>query len=132
MAFYEHMKYLYLKHTLWSMLLLTMAAFTLASCIGEEELETAPECAIISFSVGKITSYVITQQYDKDGNTTDVVTTKTISGEDIPFNIDQVNGRIYTVDSLPNWVDLTKVIPNFICQGNVYAKLLPDKVLQMV
>ena len=123
------MKYLYLKHTLWSMLLLTMAAFTLASCIGEEELETAPECAIISFSVGKITSYVITQQYDKDGNTTDVVTTKTISGEDIPFNIDQVNGRIYTVDSLPNWVDLTKVIPNFICQGNVYAKLLPDKDL---
>ena len=120
------MKYLYLKHTLWSMLLLITTAFTLASCMGEEELETAPECAIISFSVNKITSHVITQQYDSEGNATDVVTTKTILGKDIPFNIDQVNGRIYTVDSLPNWVDLTKVIPTFVCQGNVYAKLLPD------
>lgn len=117
----------YMKHTHWRMLMLVVAMFALVSCMDEEEVETSPECAIISFSVGKITSHVITQQYDSDGNVKDVVSTRTIMGNEIHFNIDQVNGRIYTVDSLPNWVDLTKVTPSFLCQGSVYAKLIPNE-----
>ena len=84
----------YMKHTHWRMLMLVVAMFALVSCMDEEEVETSPECAIISFSVGKITSHVITQQYDSDGNVKDVVSTRTIMGNEIHFNIDQVNGRI--------------------------------------
>ncbi len=110
-----------MRHTFWSIVALAAVILSMASCISDDnDTETSPECAIVSFSVGKITSYVTEKQYDSEGNAKDVVVTKTISGSDIHFNIDQNAGRIFTVDSLPKWVDLSKVVPSFSCYGNVY------------
>ena len=110
-----------MKHTIWSIVAVAVAVLSITSCIKDEnEMSSSPECAIISFSVGNITSYVTEQQYDSEGNATDVVVTKTIAGSDIHFNIDHNTGHIFTVDSLPKWVDLSRVVPKFTSYGSVY------------
>lgn len=101
-----------------------MALPILVACVKDEEFNVSPKCAIVSFSVGDITSSVIIKSYDSDGNATDAVVQRTLAGREIFFNIDQVNGRIYTVDSLPKWVDLTHVVPSFSCYGNVFGKVV--------
>ena len=109
------------------MAMLLMALCVCVSCIKDNNtVELSPECAIVSFSVGNITSSVVTKKYDKDGNATDTVVSRTISGSDIFFNIDQVHGRIYNVDSLPNWVDLSHIIPAFSNYGHVLGKIKKD------
>ena len=109
------------------MTMLVMALCVCVSCIKDNNtIEASPECAIVSFSVGSITSSVVTKKYDKDGNATDTVVSKTISGSDIYFNIDQINGRIYNVDSLPNWVDVSRVVPAFSSYGHVLGKVKKD------
>ena len=117
------MKNLDKKHTFKSMTVLMIIVFTLASCMGSDNIETTPECAITGFSVSSITSDVKTKKYDQYGHASDTLVSRTIYGSQIFFNIDQLNGHIYTVDSLPNWVDLSKVIANVNAQGNVYYKL---------
>ena len=112
-----------MKKTLWSMMLMVMTLFSLGSCMSDDEVETSSECAILSFSVGSITSYDSTKKYDSSGNATDTIITKTIGGSEIFFNIDQVNGRIYSIDSLPNWVNLKAVVPSFSGYGNVYLQV---------
>lgn len=117
------MKYLY------GSVMAVVALWGLASCLGSEEVKTAPECAILSFSVGSITSSVTVKKYDSEGNATDTVVSRTIAGSDIYFNIDQVKGRIYTVDSLPNWVDLSRVVPSYLSYGSVFGKVVADDPL---
>ncbi len=118
------MRKTYIKQTFYSVAVLILALLTCVSCIKDNETETAPESAILSFSVSSITSSVITKKYDSSGNATDTVVSKTINGSDIYFNIDQVNGHISNVDSLPNWVDLTRVVPTFTCYGSVFGKVV--------
>lgn len=105
---------------------LLMALPMLVACVTDQEVEVSPKCAILSFSVGSITSSVTTKKYDSEGNAIDTVVQRVLPGSDISFNIDQVNGRIYTVDSLPKWVDLTRVVPSFSCYGNVFGKVVAD------
>lgn len=97
---------------------LCMAVLSLTSCLSDEKVETSPECAIISFSVSDIKSSVTV----KNANGNDTTVTKTISGSDIKFNIDQLNGRIYCIDSLPSWTNLSRVVPNFSASGYVYGQ----------
>lgn len=104
-------------------LLVLLLSCGLTSCLKENEVETSSECAVLTFSVGSIKSYVTVKKYDNKGNATDTVVAKTIAGSDIQFNIDHVKGEINTVDSLPNWVDLTRVVPSFTSNGAVLAKL---------
>lgn len=96
-----------------------MAALTLGSCLSSNEVETTPECGITSFSVGDIVSGV--KVYKHDGS--DTIINRTIKGSDVRFNIDQINGIISSVDSLPNWADLSRVVPSFTTYGTVFAKL---------
>lgn len=124
MAHLRTMKNTYLQHIFLRFSVLLMTLPILVACVEDEKIEVSPKCAILSFSVGNITSSVVTKSYDSEGNATDVVTRRTLSGSDISFNIDQVNGKIYTVDSLPKWVDLTRVVPSFSCYGNVFGKIV--------
>ena len=117
------------KHTTEGLIALVMTMLMLVSCMKDNETEKTPQCAITYFSVGNITSSVITQKYDASGNATDTLVSKTINGSEIYFNIDQLTGHIHTVDSLPNWTDLTRVVPTFLCDGDVYGKVLPDDEL---
>lgn len=116
------MKKAYLQHIFLRMAVLMVTLPMMVACVKDKEMETSPKCAILSFSVGNITSSVTTKKYDSEGNATDTVVQRVMSGSDISFNIDQVRGRIYTVDSLPKWVDLTRVVPNFSSYGNVFGK----------
>ena len=116
------MKKAFLQHIFVKFAVLLVALPLLVACVEGEDAVFSPKCAILSFSVGNITSSVTTKKYDSEGNATDTVVQRVLSGSDIAFNIDQVNGRIYTVDSLPKWVDLTHVVPSFSSYGNVFGK----------
>ncbi|MBO7580044.1 MAG: hypothetical protein J6T38_00770 [Bacteroidaceae bacterium] len=117
------------KYTFQSMAVLMMTVLVLASCMGSDDIVTTPECAITGFTVNNITCDVKTKKYDQNGNAIDTLVSRTMYGSQIFFNIDQLNGYIHTVDSLPNWVDLTKVVPTVYSQGNVYYKLEEDDEL---
>ena len=94
----------------------------ICSCIKDDEVENSPECVIKSMSVNDITSYLTTKASDG----TDSIYTRTISGKSIKFNIDQVNGRIYSIDSLPYWTNLKRVVASFNYEGHLYAKWAAD------
>ncbi|MCH5176140.1 MAG: hypothetical protein J1F40_09655 [Prevotellaceae bacterium] len=120
------MKKTYLRHIFLRFTVLLMALPMFVACVKDQEVESSPKCAILSFSVSNITSSVTTKKYDSNGNATDTVVRRVVSGSDIHFNIDQVNGRIYTVDSLPKWIDLTRVVPVFSSYGNVFGKVVEN------
>jgi len=96
-----------------------LSIFSLSSCLSsDDETIDSPECAITSFSIGAITSYVPAKT--SAGN--DTLVKRVISGSEVRFNIDQVNGHIYSVDSLTSWADLTKVVPSYTSTGGLYYK----------
>ena len=99
-----------------------LALVLVSSCIKDEEEVHTPTCAITSMSVNDITSYLTTKASDG----TDSIYTRTISGKTIKFNIDQVNGRIYSIDSLPSWTNLKRVVASFSYSGELYAKWAGD------
>ena len=87
----------------------------LNSCLSDDdnEVESTPVCMIASFSVGDITSPYTT----KTVTGKDTIYNRTISGSTILFNIDQVKGEIYNVDSLPNWVKISRLVPSVTYSG---------------
>lgn len=115
------MKILSYSNKLWSIATFVALVLTcsFSSCLSDDEVVTSQQCAVVSFSVNSITSEVTVQKYDSLGNASDTVVKKVISSSDIIFNIDQKNGVIFTVDSLPNWTDLRKVVPTFSCYGRL-------------
>lgn len=92
------------------------------SCLGSDKVETAPECAIVSVTVGDVKSMVKETYYRENGVPYDTIVPRTISGSEIRFNIDQTGGRIYSTDSLPHWTDITKMCPTVAAYGNVAFK----------
>ena len=90
-----------------------------ASCISDDEVDSTSECFINGFAIKDITSTLHT--LTKEG--IDSTYQLTIGGSNVKFNIDQVNGRIYTVDSLPSWTDLSRVVPSIGYSGNLYVMI---------
>ena len=89
------------------------------SCLKDDEKKVeAPQCAITSFKVGDIKSRMTIQKADG----TDSTFTVSVSGSTILFNIDQLNNRIETVDSLPSWLDISRVVPTVSSNGYVYVQ----------
>ncbi|MDE5550784.1 MAG: hypothetical protein K2I99_05465, partial [Bacteroidaceae bacterium] len=115
------MKKAKIRYGLWSMVVVML--FSLSACLDDAVTETSPDCAILSFSVGSITSYVTIQKYDDAGVAKDTVVARTIDGTEIYFNINQMDGHIYSVDSLPVWVNLQRVVPSMVSNGNIYVKV---------
>ena len=74
-----------------------VVAMFVASCIDDEETTGSPECAITAFTVADIPCY----RTIKTSAGADTVIKVSMSGGGIFFNIDQMNNRIYNVDSLP-------------------------------
>ena len=100
-------------------LYLLLAALTLLlfSCIeSDDDSKTGTSsCVITGFSVGDIKSNYTT----KTAAGRDTTYSRTVSGKSIYFNIDQVNNKITSVDSLANWVNLTRVVPTVVGIGTV-------------
>lgn len=102
-------------------LLLTLAvmATLVTSCMkDDDEIQSSPECVITKFTVGDIDTEVSI----KLASGKDTIVTRTIGGSSVAFNIDQINNKIYSVDSLPSWADITGVIPTISSTGYVYIK----------
>ena len=114
------MKKAKIRYGLWSMVLVML--FSLTSCLDDANEETSPNCAILSFSIGSITSNVTVKKYDAAGVAKDTVVERTIAGKEIYFNINQLEGHIYSVDSLPVWTNLKRVVPSIVSNGTVYWK----------
>ena len=112
----------YLRHSFWSIIVLLITIVSMFSACSKDDddsVEISPKCAITSFSVSDITSYVPYTSYDASGNASTSYVARTLSGKSISFNIDQVNGTIFTVDSLPKWVTLGRIMPTFTSYGYV-------------
>ena len=90
-----------------------------ASCISDDEVDSTSECFINGFAVRDISSTLHTLTSEGIDSTY----TLTIGGSSVKFNIDQVNGHIYSVDSLPSWTDLTRVVPSISFSGNLYVMI---------
>lgn len=106
----------------FAVLFLTVSV--VSSCIKDEDAVTSPECYIISFSVADIKSAVET----KNNRGEDTIVYRTIGGSSIYFNIDQVRNKITSVDSLPVWTDLSKVVPTVNSYGYVYYRYEKDSL----
>ena len=72
----------------------------------ESNYTTHSDAAITTFTLGKLKQYVHT--ISSQG--TDSVYTKDVVGSKYPMYIDQINNKIYNVDSLPYGTDVSKVI----------------------
>lgn len=112
-------------HIIGKMLMWLVAMATLlqglSSCMEDEKVVTTPECAIVAFSVGSFSSMVTEKKYTASG-AHDTIVSKTIDGSSVYFNIDQLNGRIYTVDSLAHWADVSRLVPSISSYGKVYVR----------
>ena len=105
-----------MKSNFFKFILASLWTVMVVSCVKGNEIEVSPQCAIVSFGVNSIVSYV---PYTTSGG--EVVTMKkTVAGSDILFDIDQNAGIIKTANPLPNWISLTKVVPVFSSYGTLY------------
>ena len=101
-----------------SYILALFATLTLLpSCLKDDEVATSPVCTITSFTVGDIQS-----SYTTKINGNDTTYTRTIAGSTLLFNIDQVNGVIYSVDSLPKWANIKAVVPTVTYTGTLLVR----------
>ncbi len=114
-----------MKHILMTLSALAAAAMLLGSCLSDDNTtSTSPECAITAFSVADIASDVVIQ--GSDG--LDSTITRTIDGDAVYFNIDQLNNRITSVDSLASWADISQVLPTVTAYGTVYCRQGGDSI----
>lgn len=107
---------------------LCLSCLTVSCLSSEEGKDPTSECAITAFSINDIKT--VFHYLDHDGN--DSTVTRVMSGSDIDFHIDQINGRISTVDSLPTWVDLTHVVPSVTSYGTLFGKAEGDSLYRYI
>lgn len=104
---------------------LFITACVATSCLDDEEYdyEYSADASITAFSIGDIeTEY----QATVDGK--DTTLTATVTGTNYPFVIDQNQGLIYNVDSLPVGTDVSKVVPEISADGYVFIVAETDSI----
>ncbi len=113
-----------MKKSIYAIVALLFATWTLTSCLKDNDTVTTPECSITSFSVGDFVSQVKVTRTDG----TDTTYSRTISGKNVFFNIDQVNNVISNVDSLVSWANVTRLVPTVYADGSVVYKYANDSI----
>ena len=95
-----------MKHCFQILTLLSLVATMLTACLGKDgDTEESSECALLTFSIGDIqTKKTITLDDGRDS----VYTVSTVTSNTV-FAIDQVNGLVYNVDSIPFGVQTEEV-----------------------
>lgn len=111
-----------MKRTFISIIILAVALVSVVSCLKEEETEKTPQAAITSFVVGYYN--VRYQDIDQQGN--DSITYYRGGGVLFPMTIDQVNNRIYNIDSLDYGSDVHAVTTAVGGVGTVYYYYLDN------
>lgn len=104
-----------MKRTFFSIIILAFALVSVVSCLKDTETEKTPQAAITSFVVGYYN--VRYQDIDQQGN--DSITYYRGGGVLFPMTIDQVNNRIYNIDSLDYGSDVDAVTTSVSGVGTV-------------
>lgn len=93
-------------------------SFIMTSCLDDDKVENTPTCLIANFTLKDIVAPYTTKNLAGK----DTTYNRTISGSSILFNIDQIKGEINSVDSLPHWMKVNKVVPNITYSGTLYCR----------
>ena len=95
------------------------------SCLDDEKpvYEYSSDASIIAFSIKDIATKI-----DTTINGKDTTLTATVTGKNYPFNIDQKQGLIYNVDSLPVGTNVKKVVPEISADGYVFIVAETDSI----
>lgn len=107
-----------------ALLLVVATGVSIVSCLDDETIATSPQCVIASFAVDDISTSITTKKSDGE----DTTYTRVIDGDEVYFNIDQVNNRITSVDSLASWADLSRVVPTVSYAGYIYCQQHDDSL----
>ena len=104
---------------------LFIAAFIATSCLDDEEYdyEYSANASITAFSIGDIET-----EFETTVDGVDTTLTATVTGTDYPFVIDQLQGLIYNVDSLPVGTDVSKVVVDISADGYVFIVAETDSI----
>lgn len=104
---------------------LFITAFIATSCLEDEEyeIEYSSDASITAFAIGDIET-----EYQATVDDVDTTLTTTVTGTNYPFVIDQLQGLIYNVDSLPVGTDITKVVPEISADGYVFIVAETDSI----
>lgn len=100
-----------------------LAGTFMSSCLKNdyEEIEYPSASSIKSFSLGTLYQTIY------KGGSKGQDTIDTISYAKYPFIIDQINRRIYNVDSLPKGVNISKAVASITADGDIVYKNKNDK-----
>ena len=110
-----HFSTVLMKRTFFSIIILAFALVSVVSCLKDTETEKTPQAAITSFVVGYYN--VRYQDIDQQGN--DSITYYRGGGVLFPMTIDQINNRIYNIDSLDYGSDVDAVTTSVSGVGTV-------------
>ena len=101
-----------MKKMRWSLALLFSAGFMFASCLNDNDRDITyyDDTAITAFTLGKLILRV--DSTTKDGKK-DSVYYRKLDAKNYVFYIDQINKRVYNLDSLPYGVNQKKIVGTF-------------------
>ncbi len=101
-----------MKKMRWSLALLFSAGFVFASCLKDDarDITYYDDTAITAFTLGKLSLRV--DSTTKDGKK-DSVYYRKLDAKNYVFYIDQINKRVYNLDSLPYGVNQKKIVGTF-------------------
>lgn len=96
---------------------LLFVGFTVASCLSSDETDYSQyqDCDISSFSVADIS----TIRHTTTAAGKDSTYTQTLSGDSIKWEIDQIAGKIYNLDSLPVGTNVKKIVATISASGTL-------------
>ena len=103
-------------------ILMLAALLSCVSCLTDDKTYKTPQAAITSFTIG----YYNVQFHDMNIRGNDTLVKVREGGVMYPMTIDQINNRIYNVDSMAYGSDLTKVTTSVYGTGTVGYKYLDD------
>lgn len=105
------------KNLITWMVGLLYIGFTAASCLSSDEADYSQyrDCDITAFSVGDIN----TTRHTLTAAGKDSTYTETLSGDSIKWEIDQLAGKIYNLDSLPVGTNVEKIVATISANGTV-------------
>jgi len=117
-----------MRKSIYAIIVLLFATLTFTACLKDNDTVSTPECSITSFTVGDFVSYIKVTRADG----TDTTYSRTISGKNVYFNIDQMNNVISNVDSLVSWANITRLVPTVYADGNVVYRYANDSIYRFL
>lgn len=110
-----------MRRQIYSLCMLFMASIIMASCLNsDDDVVYYDDAALTAFS---LTGAMMTKHTTASNGSDSTYVEFTTEVSNYNFVIDQVNSKIYNVDSLPVGTDATKILCNFSTKNGSYAAI---------